>query len=248
MRTIIFRIVAVIGLCWAILALISLASELRFLVDGLNWAVSFSPSVKAALLTIGKRLTTVVLSYREFLIGFSRVLHLPVPPHNWYDVAGIMTTAVGRGLWLSHRTWRIAGMLDEMQAAQVEEELRELTREETDERRYQIDALSSMGEIYTYGYERFEKQIRRYLIIALAMHIRGFEQVLQDVFKTSFPLQRLFDRFELGGHRNQDYPRYHSVTKRIRLAIICDVIYGGFAAAGLSVLFAIDCIYRALAT
>jgi hypothetical protein len=247
MRTI-FRIVAVIGLCWAILALLSLASELRFLVDGLSWAVSLTPSVKVALLTIGKRLAAVVLNYREFLTGLSRLLHLPVLPHNWYDVAGIMATAVGRGLWLSHRAWRIAGMLDEMQAAQVEEELRELNREETDKRRYQIDALSSMGEIYTYGYERFEKQIRRYPIIALAMRIRGVKQVLMDVFKMGFPLQRLFDRFELGGHWHQDYPRYHSVTKRIRFAIICDVIYGGVAAAGLSVLFAIDCIYRALAT
>jgi hypothetical protein len=247
MRTSIFQIAGVIGLCWAILALLSLASDLRFLVDGFSWAASFTPSVKVALLAVGKWLTGVVLTYREFLTGLSRPLHLPVLPHNWYDVAGIMTSAVGRGLWLSHRAWRIAGTLDEMQAAQVEEELRELNREETDKRRYQIDALSSMGEIYTHGYERFEKQIRRYLIIALAMHIRGFKQVLQDVFKMGFPLQRLFDRFELGVHCHQDYPRYNSVTKRIRLAIICDVIYGGVAAAGLSVLFAIDCIYRALA-
>jgi hypothetical protein len=242
------RIVAVVGLCWAILALLSLASELRFLADGLTWAVNLMPSVKMALLTIGKRLTAVVLGYREFLTGLSRLLHLPMLPHNWYDIAGIMTTAVGRGLWLSHRAWRIAGMLDEMQAAQVEEELRELNREETDKRRFQVDALSSMGEIYTHGYECFERQIRRYLIIALAMRIRAFKQVLLDVFKMGFPLQRLFDRFELGGHWHQDYPRYHSVTKRIHLAIICDMIYGGVAAAGLSILFAIEYIYRALAT
>jgi hypothetical protein len=247
MRTTIFRIVAAIGICWAILALLSLASELRFLVDGLSWAVNFTPPVKMALLTIGKRLTAVVLGYREFLMGLFRLLHLPVLPHNWYDVAGIMTTAVGRGLWMSHRTWRIAGTLDEMQAAQVEQELRDLNREETDERRYQIDALSGMGEIYTHGYECFEKQIRRYLIISLAMRIQAFKQVLLDVFKMGFPLQRLFDRFELGGHRHQDYPRHYGVTKRIRLAIICDVIYGGVAAAGLSVLFAIDYIYRSLA-
>jgi hypothetical protein len=247
MRTTIFRIVAIIGLCWAILALLSLASELRFLVDGLSWAVSFTPSVKAALLPIGRRLTVVVLDYRDFLMSLFRLLHLPVLPHSWYDVAGVMTAAVGRGLWLSHRAWRIAGTLDEMQAAQVEAELRELNREETDNGRYQLDALSSMGEIYTNGYERFEKQIRRYLIIALAMRIWGVKQVLLDVFKMGFPLQRLFDRFELGGHWHQDYPRYHGVTKRIRLALICDVIYGGVAAAGLSVLFAIDYIYRALA-
>jgi hypothetical protein len=248
MRTIIFRIVAVIGLCWVILALLSLASELRFLVDGLSWAVNFTLSVKMTLLTIGKRLTAVVLVYREFLTGLSRLLHLPVLPHSWYDIAGIMTIAVGRGLWLSHRAWRIASMLDEKQAAQVEEELRELNREEIDKRRYQMDALSSMGEIYTHGYERFEKQISRYPIIALAMRMQVFKQALVDVFKMAFPLQRLFDRFELGGHWHQDYPRYRSITKRIRLAIICDVIYGGVAAAGLSALFAIDCIYRALAT
>jgi hypothetical protein len=247
MRTAIFRIVAAIGLCWAILALLSLTSELRFLADGLSWAVSFTPSVKAALLAIGRGLTAAVLDYRGFLSSLSRLLHLPVLPHNWYDVAGVMTAAVGRGLWLSHRAWRIAGTLDETQAAQVEEELRELNREETDKRRYQIDALSSMGEIYTNGYERFEKQICRYLIIALAMRMWGVKQILLDVFKMGFPLQRLFDRFELGGHWHQDYPRYHGVTKRIRLAIICDVIYGGVAAAGLSVLFAIDYIYRALA-
>ena len=248
MRTTIFRIVAVIGLCWAILALLSLVSELRFLVDGLSWAVNFTPPVKTALLATGKWLTAAVVGYREFFIGLFRVLHLPVLPHHWYDVAGIMATAVGRGLWLSHRTWRIAGMLDETQAAQVEEELRELNRAETDKRRYQIDALSGMGDIYTHGYECFEKQIRRYVIIALAMHIQAFKQVLLDVFKMSFPLQRLLDRFELGGHLHQGYPRYHSVTKRIHLAIICDVIYGGVAAAGLSVLFAIEYIYRALAT
>jgi hypothetical protein len=248
MRTTIFRIVAVIGLCWATLALLSLASELRFLVDGLSWAVSFAPSVKMALLTVGKRLTAVLVGYREFVTGLSRLLHLPVMPHHWYDVAGIMTVAVGRGLWLSHRTWRIATMLDEVQAAQVEEELRELGREETDKRRYQVDALSGMGEIYTHGYECFEKQIRRYPIIALAMRIGAFKQVLLDVFKMGFPLQRLFDRFELGGHWHQDYPRHYSLTKRIRLAIICDVIYGGLAAAGLSVLFAIEYIYRVLAT
>jgi hypothetical protein len=248
MRTTIFWIVAVIGLCWATLALLSLASDLRFLVDGLGWAVNFTPSLKVGLLAIGKRITAAVLGYREFLMGWSRLLHLPALPHNWYDVAGIMTTAAGRGLWLSHRAWRIAGTLDEMQAAQVEEELRVLNGEVIDKRRYQIDALSSMGEIYTQGYERFEKQIRRYLIIALAMRVQAFKQVLLDVFKMGFPLQRLFDRFELGGHWHQDYPGSRSVTKRIRLAIICDVIYGGVAAAVLSVLFAIDCIYRALAT
>jgi hypothetical protein len=247
MRTTISRIVAVIGLCWAILALLSLASELRFLVDGLTWAANFTPPIKMAVFAIGKRLTAVVLGYREFLMGLSRLLHLPVLPHNWYDVAGIMTTAVGRGLWLSHRAWRIAGMLDEKQAAQVEEDLRELNREQTDKRRYQIDALSSVGDIYTHGYECFEKQIRHYLIIALAMRIQAFKQVLLEVFKMGFPLQRLFDRFEVGGHWPQD-SKYHSVRKRIRLAIICDVIYGGVAAAGLWVLFAIDSIYRALAT
>jgi hypothetical protein len=248
MRTTIFRIIAVIGVCWAVFGLLSLASELRFLVDGLSWAVNCVPSVKMILLAIGKRVSAAVFSYQEFSVGLFRLMHLPVLPHNWFDVAGIMTAAIGRGLWFSHRAWRIAGSLDEGQAAEVERELRELNREETDRRRYHIDALSGMGEIYTRGYESFEKQIRRYAIIALALHIQAFKQVLLDVFKTGFPLQKLFDRFELGGHRYPSYPKYHAVTKRIHLAIICDVIYGGLAAVALSALFGIEYIYRTVAT
>jgi hypothetical protein len=248
MRTTIFRIIAAIGVGWAIVGLLSLASELRFLVDGLSWVVNCSPSVKMTLLAVGRHISAAVFGYREFFVGLFRLLHLPVLPHNWFDVAGIMTTAIGRGLWFSHRAWRIAGSLDERQAAQVERELRELNREETDERRYHIDALSGMGEIYAHGYESFEKQISRYAVIALAMRIQAFKQVLLDVFKTGFPLQKLFDRFELGEHRYPGYPRYQAVTKRIHLAIICDVIYGGLAAVGLSALFGIEYIYRTLAT
>jgi hypothetical protein len=248
MRTTIFRIIAVIGLCWAIVGLLSLASDLRFLVDGLSWVVNCAPSVKMTLLGVGKRISAVVFGYREFFVGLFHLLHLPVLPHNWFDVAGIMTAAIGRGLWFSHHAWRIAGSLDEGQAAQVERELRELSLEETDQRRYHIDALSGMGEIYTHGYESFEKQIRRYTVIALAMRVQAFKKVLLDVFKTGFPLQKLFDRFELGGHGHPGYPRYHAVTKRIHLAIICDVIYGGLAAGGLSALFGIEYIYRTLAT
>ena len=101
MRAAIFRIIAVVAFCWAVLALLSLFSELKLLLDGLSWSVNhLPPALKAILLEIGKRTLQVVSMYRDLLHGSARLLHLPVLADTRYDVIGLVAISIVRGTWL----------------------------------------------------------------------------------------------------------------------------------------------------
>jgi hypothetical protein len=100
MRRTIFHIIAAIGFCWALFGLVSLLSDLKFLVDGLGWAINHDFSLRALLLEVGRRISAVISSYREFLINLAYSFHLPVFPHYVYDIAGIVGLSAGRGYWL----------------------------------------------------------------------------------------------------------------------------------------------------
>jgi hypothetical protein len=107
MRSTIFRIIAIVAFCWAIFGLLSLLSELRFLVDALDWSISHvSISFKAILLEIGKRISEAVSGYREFVRMIARLLHLPYLPSWVYEVVAVITLSIGRGLWPGERADR----------------------------------------------------------------------------------------------------------------------------------------------
>jgi hypothetical protein len=113
MRSAIFRVVAVITFCWAIFALLSLLSELKFVTDGLQWSISHSSiSFKAILLEIGKRVPQAVSGYRDLVRALARLIHLPQLAFV-YDFFGVAAFSVGRGFWLHQRQrWvRIRGPL-----------------------------------------------------------------------------------------------------------------------------------------
>jgi hypothetical protein len=101
MRPTIFRIVAVAGFCWAVFGLLSLLSELKFLIDALNWSVGHvSISLKDILHGLAKWISAVVLGYRDLVRSFfSRVFHIPHLPAVVYDVISITVFSFGRGFW-----------------------------------------------------------------------------------------------------------------------------------------------------
>lgn len=100
MRSAIFRVIAVVAFCWAILGLLSLLSELKFVIDGLDWSISHvAISSKAVLLEIGKRLPQAVSGYRELVRALVPLLHLPHLPSVAYDFFGVAAFSVGRGYW-----------------------------------------------------------------------------------------------------------------------------------------------------
>jgi hypothetical protein len=104
MRSAIFRIVAVVTFCWAVFGLLSLLSELKILVDGLDWSISHaSISYKEILLEIGRRISQAVSGYREIVRSLARLLHLPRLPSFVYDVIGIVMFSIGRGYWIGQR-------------------------------------------------------------------------------------------------------------------------------------------------
>lgn len=104
MRSAIFRVIAVVAFCWAIFGLLSLLSELKFVIDGLDWAIShLSISSKAFLLEIGKLIPQAVSGYRELVRALVRVLHLPHLPSFVYDFVGVAVFSVGRGYWSYQR-------------------------------------------------------------------------------------------------------------------------------------------------
>lgn len=104
MRSAIFRIIAVVAFCWFIFGLLSLLSELKFVIDGLDWSISHvSISSRSVLLEIGKRVPHVISGYRELVRALARLLHLPHLPSFVYDFSGVAAFSVGRGFWLYQR-------------------------------------------------------------------------------------------------------------------------------------------------
>ena len=104
MRSAIFRIIAAVAFCWAIFGLLSLLSELKFVIDALDWSISHvSISFKAVLLEIGKRVPPAISGYRELVRILVRLLHLPPLPSFAYDFFGVATYSVGRGYWSYQR-------------------------------------------------------------------------------------------------------------------------------------------------
>jgi hypothetical protein len=93
-----------IGLfCWAVFGLLSLLSELKFLVEAVHWSVGHvSISFKDILLEIGKRISQAVSGYREFVRSVARLLHLPHLSSFLYDVIGVVTFS-GLGYRLGRR-------------------------------------------------------------------------------------------------------------------------------------------------
>jgi hypothetical protein len=101
MRSIFNTIIAVGAFCWAVFALLSLLSDLKFLVDAMDWFLGhFSVSFKDILLVIGKRISEAVSGYRELVRGLARLLHLPPIPSVVSDAAGIVLFSISRGSWL----------------------------------------------------------------------------------------------------------------------------------------------------
>jgi hypothetical protein len=105
MRSAIFRVIAVVAFCWAIFGLLSLLSELKFLIDGLDWSISHvSISYKAVLLEVGRRVPQTVSGYHELVRLLAGLLHLPHLPSFVYDVFSVVAFSVGRGFWLYQRS------------------------------------------------------------------------------------------------------------------------------------------------
>jgi hypothetical protein len=97
-------IIGIVLFCWALVSTFSLASELRFVVDGLNWSIGhWAISFKAVFLEIGRRISEVVLEYRALVHGLVQLLHLPALPHYIYDWLGVISFSVCRGYWLFRR-------------------------------------------------------------------------------------------------------------------------------------------------
>ena len=108
MRSVIFRVIATAAFCWAVFGLLSLLSEFKFLVDGLDWSIShWGISYRDVLLEIGKRISQAVSGYREFVRSFARLLHLPHLPSFMYDVIGVVAFSIGRGYSLGQRGIKI---------------------------------------------------------------------------------------------------------------------------------------------
>lgn len=104
MRSAIFRVIAAVAFCWAIFGLLSLLSELKFVIDGVGWLVSHFPiSLKPVLLGIGKRVPQAISGYRELVLALARLLHLPHLPSFLFDSVGVVAFSVGRGFWSYQR-------------------------------------------------------------------------------------------------------------------------------------------------
>jgi hypothetical protein len=100
----IVRTVVGVAFCWAVFALLSRLSELKFLVDAIDWSIAHaSISFKAILLEIGKRISEAVSGYRGLVREVARLLHLPHLPSFVYDVFGVVTFCVGHANWLLAR-------------------------------------------------------------------------------------------------------------------------------------------------
>jgi hypothetical protein len=98
------RIIAVVLFCWAVFGLLSLLSDLKFFVDGVDLSIAHvSILVRDFLLTIGKWISEAVSGYRELVRGLARLLHLPRLPPVLYDVVGVLSFSIGCGFWLGRR-------------------------------------------------------------------------------------------------------------------------------------------------
>jgi hypothetical protein len=99
-----FDNIAIAAFCWAAFGLVSLLSELKFLIDGLDWSIShWAISYKDVLLKLGKLVSRAVSGYREFVRSTARLLHLPHLPSYLYDVIGVAALSIGCGYWLGRR-------------------------------------------------------------------------------------------------------------------------------------------------
>lgn len=96
--------IAIVLFCWGTFGLLSFLSELKFLVDALDWSVDqVSIAFKDILLELGKRISQAVSDYRELVRGIARLLHLPHLPSWAYDALGMASLAIGRGYWIGKR-------------------------------------------------------------------------------------------------------------------------------------------------
>jgi hypothetical protein len=94
-----------IGLfCWAAFGLLSLLSDLAFVIAAVDWSIGHvSISFKDIILGFGKWISDAVSGYREFVRGVARLLHVPSLPPVVYDVLGVIAFSLGRGYLLGRR-------------------------------------------------------------------------------------------------------------------------------------------------
>jgi hypothetical protein len=251
MRSAIFRIFAAIGFCWLVFGTLSLLSELRFLLDGLDWSVSHvSISIKDALLEIGKRISQAVSGYREFVRELVRLLHLPHLPPVMYDVLAILGFSIGRGYWLNsrHRAERNTLIDTEIENFLIRNKLCTDDALEKTKKVYRESVLEDMLQVA--GAELLPSSPYFNLIKQrpidswsempkLIENLRRIDRQ-QRLHSLARGIHRYIWKRFLGG---EPFLPKRSLFYEIELATDC-LVYGGLVCMVLSILFGIDYVYR----
>jgi hypothetical protein len=206
---------------WAAVSSFSIFSELKFLVDGWTWSVDHVPiSTKAIALAIGAYVSDIVGGYREFVHGLLQMQQLPRLPQFSFDVLGVMTFSVGRGLrmlfgYIKKRLSEMNRLFGEAKAQRLGPYLLQRNREQV-----RADELEKiLGEPVT---EELARKIRRAL--------RRSEPASRLIVRVSEPLRGL-------GLRSG--PLIATCT-----LLVAVLMYIGTTALLIAALFGIDRVYR----
>jgi hypothetical protein len=245
MQMTVTRFAIAVWLCWGVLAILSVLSDLKFVVDAAAWVVDQSVWFEKPLLTVGQGMVAGVTGYRDIVPALARLFGLPIPPHVVLDFLGIASLSIGRGL-------RLADIIAGRMTAPIGQ-ASSITPEQEDslsarlQRSWQREQFRQTLWALEPHLQRFFKDVAdRYPTVAMAGRINGFiwrkllgQRIAHSVVGASV-IGAFFGFLQI----NSQWQRMlFTLSKRASQVIV----YGGAAAIVVSALFSIDTIYRSLA-